>query len=150
MISTSRLKEVRNDKGIKQSEIAEYLGIKKDTYSKYETNGAIPSLETIFYFSKYFQLNIDFVLGLEDKRTNAKYDEYDKFLIANNLKYLRNKNNLTQISLGKKINVTHAAINFYEKGKTNPSLNIVYKYVKLFHITFHDLCAKDFSKEGKF
>lgn len=149
MIDTLRLKEIRNDKGIKQSEIAEYLNIKKDTYSKYETNGAIPSLETIFYFAKYFELNIDFVLGLKDTRTKAIYNNYDKYLIAINLKYLRNKNNYTQMSLGNKINVTHAAINLYENAKTNPSLNIVYKYVKLFHISFHDLCTKDFNKEDK-
>ena len=147
MIKLNKLKEIRKDKDILQKDIAKYLGIKKDAYSKYETNGAIPSLEIIYNFSKYFEFNIDYVLGLKEKRTTYKYDKYNEKLIIENFKNLREKNKYSQKELASKLNITQAAISRYELGLSKPSLNICYQYIKLFKISFHDFCTKKLEKE---
>ena len=68
MINFNRVKEIRKDKDLTQSDVAKYLNIKLYTYSKYEININIPSLETVYNISKLFYLNIDYVIGLSDKR----------------------------------------------------------------------------------
>ena len=141
MIDLRNLKEIRKDANVGQKEISKILNIKSDAYSKYETNGAIPSLEVIYNFAKYFELNIDYVLGLREKRTKAVYSNYDKNLVANNIRVLRINKGLSQQGLAIKLGVSQAAVNRYEHALSNPSLNILYKYCSLFNISFHELVS---------
>lgn len=142
MIKFDRIKEIRKDKDITQEHIANYLNIKSKTYSKYETNVNIPSLEVIYNISKLFELNIDYVVGLTDKRIKTNYNDYDKKLIANNLRALRDSKKLSRQQLAIKLGITQSCIHRYENALSNPSLPIAYKYTKIFNISFYDLCTK--------
>lgn len=142
IINSIRLKDIRKDNDIKQEEMAEYINIKRDAYSKYETGVALPNIEVVFNFSKYFGLSIDYVLGLTNKRIKTNYEKFDKKLTANNLKQLRLNKGLSQSGLARKLNITQSAIHRYENLLSNPSLNIIYKYCKLFNITFDEICSK--------
>lgn len=64
-----QLKELRDSNGIKQVEIAKFLGVSQNTYSQYE-NGIIPMTdETLIKIADYFQVSVDFLLErTKDKR----------------------------------------------------------------------------------
>ena len=49
------------------------------------------------------------------------------------IKELREKHNLTQEALAKKVNVTRQSILFLEKGKYNPSLRLAYRIARVFN-----------------
>ena len=56
-------------------------------------------------------------------------------MIAERIKHLREKNNLTQSSLAKKLNVTRSSANAWEMGISVPSTALIVDLAKLFHVS---------------
>lgn len=63
-----RMKEIRLDSDKKQYEIAEYMGIKHSTYAVIENNHNIIPLKRLNDFANYFDVSIDYVFGLTNKK----------------------------------------------------------------------------------
>ena len=58
-----RLKDLREDRDLKQREVAEMLGMSQTGYSKYETGeNDIPS-KVLIKLSKIYKTSIDYILG---------------------------------------------------------------------------------------
>ena len=64
--------------------------------------------------------------------------------VATNLKYLRDKWDLTITSISEDVGVTVSAISHIEHGRKLPSLEITQRLCKLFHVTFEELTANDY------
>ncbi len=60
-----RLKELRKQRNITQSELAKYLGVVKSTISLYENENRLPDIETINKLADYFNVTVDYLLGRE-------------------------------------------------------------------------------------
>jgi len=58
-----RLRELRNEKGKKQHEVANYLGITRPAYTAYESGARQPDLETVKKLAEYFNCSTDYLLG---------------------------------------------------------------------------------------
>lgn len=149
MINLRNLADIRSDKDVTQENMANILGVSRDALARWETCLTLPSLEHIYNFAKYFNFSIDYVLGLNNSRKRVTYNDYDRTLIANNLRTLRLNANLTLVSLSSKLGVSYNAIVRYEHCKSNPSLNILYKYCKIFHISFYELCTNEIKLNTK-
>jgi transcriptional regulator with XRE-family HTH domain len=54
-----RLKEVRRERGIRQEEISQYLGVKRQTYSAYERGVSVPDSLTLKKLADYFDVSIE-------------------------------------------------------------------------------------------
>ena len=67
-----RIKDLREDNDITQSEVAEYLHIKQNTYSQYESGKRQISVDTLIALAKYYKTSTDYILGLTDKREPYK------------------------------------------------------------------------------
>ena len=61
-----RLKELRTRNNKKQVEVADYLGIKQNSYSQYETNKRKLTPDILIKLSKYYDVSVDYILELED------------------------------------------------------------------------------------
>ncbi len=61
-----RLKDMREDRDIKQIELAEYLHIKQNTYSQYENGQRQIPIDALMKLAVYFQTSTDYILGLTD------------------------------------------------------------------------------------
>lgn len=61
-----RLKELRFERRLKQSEVAEKLGISVSCYGGYEQGYREPDLKTLIKISKFFEVSTDYLLGLEN------------------------------------------------------------------------------------
>lgn len=67
-----RLKDVREDWDVTQSEIAAYLHIKQNTYSQYETGQRGLPVDILIKLAKYYKTSTDYLLGLtNDSRPYA-------------------------------------------------------------------------------
>lgn len=62
-----RLKELREEKGVTQSEIAFDLGIKQPTYHQWESEKRSPSGETLVKLADYFDVSLDYLLDRKKK-----------------------------------------------------------------------------------
>ena len=57
------LQELRKDKGWKQSDLAERLGMSKSAIGAYETGVSEPSIENLIKIADLFHVNIDYLVG---------------------------------------------------------------------------------------
>ena len=62
----NRVKDLREDRDIKQKEIAAYLGIAQNTYSNYENGVRDFPLSLLIKLSRYYNVNLEYLLGLTD------------------------------------------------------------------------------------
>ncbi len=60
-----RLKALREEKGMKQREMAEVMGVKLRQYQRYEYGEIGVPLEALNFFADFFNVTTDFLLGRE-------------------------------------------------------------------------------------
>lgn len=66
------IREIREDRDLRQKDIAKVLNVSQNTYSQYET-GTIPlTAETLIKLSDYYNVSIDFLLDRTDKQSINK------------------------------------------------------------------------------
>ena len=61
-----RLKDIREDRDITQKEIADYLHIKQNTYSQYESGKRQLPIEALIALADYYHVSTDYLLGVSD------------------------------------------------------------------------------------
>ena len=64
----NRLKEIREDNSLTQSDIAKVLNTTQQQYSKYELGIQILPLEKINIQANYYNTSIDYLIGRTDER----------------------------------------------------------------------------------
>lgn len=67
-----RIKEIREDRDIKQKEIAEILQTDQSYYSKYERGLHPMTADQIIILCRYYNLSADYMLGLIDEPRQIK------------------------------------------------------------------------------
>lgn len=60
--------ELRKEKGVTQSELADYLGVSFQSVSKWENGATMPDITLLPMLSEYFQVSVDEILGLKPLR----------------------------------------------------------------------------------
>lgn len=63
----TKLKELRNEKGLTQKEVANMLGIHNVTYLHYEKDEREPPLKILAEMANLFGASTDYLLGLTDE-----------------------------------------------------------------------------------
>ena len=66
IVQYENLRGIREDRDIKQKEIAKYLNVSQNTYSQYETGVISLTAEVLIKLSDYYKVSIDYLLD----RTN--------------------------------------------------------------------------------
>lgn len=61
-----RLTELRNDRDIKQSTIAEILGVKQSAVSKYEKRRTQYTIDDLIKLCNFYKISADYILGLPE------------------------------------------------------------------------------------
>ena len=60
------LRGIREDRDIKQKEIAAYLNVSQNTYSQYETGVISLTAEILIKIANYYNVSIDYLLDRTD------------------------------------------------------------------------------------
>ncbi len=66
IVQFKNLRGIREDKDLKQKDIAKYLNVSQNTYSQYETGVISLTAEILIKLSDYYGVSIDYLLD----RTN--------------------------------------------------------------------------------
>lgn len=69
---SERLKELRQERGLKQREMAEICGLKLRGYQCYEYATSCPDFEGLVFLADYFNVSVDYLLGRTDCREMNK------------------------------------------------------------------------------
>lgn len=62
-----RLRELRQKKGVTQTQVAEYLGLKLRAYQYYESGEHRPEYEKLMALADFFEVTTDYLLGRTDE-----------------------------------------------------------------------------------
>ena len=81
-MNIKRLKDLREDKDLKQEDIAKILGIKQQNYSRYEIGIILMPIDRLEKLAIFYNTSIDYIIGL----TNMKepYPRIKKMSKVNN------------------------------------------------------------------
>ena len=66
------LRGIREDRDIKQKEIAKYLNVSQNTYSQYETGVISLTADILIKLADYYQVSIDYLLDRTNNPTTRK------------------------------------------------------------------------------
>lgn len=69
---SERLRELRQERGLKQREMAEICGLKLRGYQCYEYATSCPDLDGLIELADYFDVSVDYLLGRTDCREMNK------------------------------------------------------------------------------
>ncbi len=61
-----RIRELRIEKGLTQTQLAEQLGLTQKSVSKYELEQLDLSTELVVKISRFFEVSADYLLGMSD------------------------------------------------------------------------------------
>ena len=68
----NRLKDLREDADLNQTQLAKYLGMSQTGYSKYETGENDIPTQILIKLAQYYKTSTDYILGLSDDKTPYK------------------------------------------------------------------------------
>lgn len=61
-----RLRDLREDRDMKQADIANFLGIQQTVYSRYERGFQNIPLEHLLSLAEFYGVSVDYILGRTD------------------------------------------------------------------------------------
>lgn len=118
-MNSERIKDIRFELEITQSDIANMLGCTRSAYSLWEINKNSIPLYYLNKLSNLLDINIDYLVNLSNlKYVEFKKNEIDKGDLGKKIRQARKEINYTQEKLALKLNTTHSVISAYESGKT--------------------------------
>ena len=139
---TERLRDIREEKDLRQIDVAKILNVSQANYSRWENGTELMPLKKLTIFCNYFNVSMDYVIGITRNNTSTGTHELNSKTIGNNLKSFRKKYGITQAELANFLNTTHSTISAYESGKTTLLTAFAIKIAKKYHISLDWLCGR--------
>ncbi len=143
MIYKERLKQLREEKELKQHELANFLGFHVNGYGQFERKTTLLPIKHLNTLSNFFEVSLDYLFNFTNirqyKNINSKINSE---LSGKRLKEFRRDNNLTQEKLAKFLNTTHTNLVGYEKGSYIIATPYLYMICKKYNISADYLLGK--------
>lgn len=64
-----RVRELRKERGLKQTEMATICGLNVRSYQYYEHGDGYPEVPGLVFLADYFGVSLDYLMGRKDERT---------------------------------------------------------------------------------
>lgn len=71
-----RIKELRKEKGLRQSELATTLHVSQQAVGSWETGRTVPGADTLNVLADYFNVTTDYLLGRPEKKDDDDKVDY--------------------------------------------------------------------------
>lgn len=76
-----RLRLSRENKGLKQKDVCNYINLSNKSLSRYETDKSSPDPEMILKLAKLYNVSLDFLFGVSDELNTSKEQQKAAFSI---------------------------------------------------------------------
>lgn len=141
MIKLTRITDLRYDNDLTQREIADFLNIKRSTYSKWECGINEFPIGIIIKLSIYYDVNIDYLTNLSNIRGKANRDiNIDS--INKKITAIRKEHNNTQKEVSTYLKITQKTYSDYELGKYKIPTSMIINIAKFYKISLEELLLK--------
>lgn len=137
------LRNIREDANLRQSDVANILGINRSTYTSYEIERDTIPINHLNNLCNYFGVSIDYIMGLsKTKKYENSLPNIDIIKEKERLKLLRQENKLTQIEIAKILNTSRSTWTGYEYGKYQIPTLLLYELSKKYKYSMDYLLGK--------
>jgi len=92
------LKKLRKEKGVTQTEVATFLGVRQNTYSQYESDSRQPDIESLVKLGMFYDVSLDIIVGVHTRAVDNNVD-IEKFVDALVAQLYKNERHSTMSSL---------------------------------------------------
>ena len=130
----NRLKELRNEKKLFQTDFAKIIGMSQGGYSQYETEVTDIPTSMLKKFSKYYNVSIDYILYLTNVREAYKKSKVD-YSNLNRLKDIREDRDLLQKDIAKILNMSQNGYSQYETNTLDISTKVLKKLSEFYNVS---------------
>ena len=138
-----QLRNIREERNLRQVDVANILGINRSTYTSYEIERDTIPINHLNKLCNYFTVSIDFVMGLsQTKQYQNSLPNIDNKKQTERLKLLRKENNLTQMEIAKILNTSRSTWTGYEYGKYQIPTLLLYELSKKYKYSMDYLLGK--------
>ena len=141
MFNLFRIKELRLEKNLSQSDIAKTLGVTRSSYAMWESSNNVIPLKRLIALCDFFQTNLDYIFVFTDYSTIVN-SSYNLELCSQRLKEFRKENNLTQQKIATYLHIDQPTWSIYENGKSLIGTPFLYDICKKYNISADYLLGK--------
>lgn len=134
-IMSERLKQLRLDEDLKQSDLGKLLEVSSSTIGMYEQGRRYPDFDTLIKISNYFDVSTDYLLGKTNKRKEQNTSDNNLKKMKAILKELRTEKGVSQKEVAKSLNTTDVTIGRYENGDREPKGEMLYSLAKYYDVS---------------
>lgn len=146
-MSKIRFKELREEQGLSQKDIAKEIGVTPSAWSAYEKGKQKPSVDVLYKIAERFKISLDWFLGLTDMKNTDLSDS------GNLIEFLYNLENLSfDNSEEKNLHNSFQIIEYEyetEPWSTPESPNLILHKAKFLGINCHEQTFQKFLKDWK-
>ena len=137
-----RLFFLREEQDLTQQELADIFKLSRSLISKWERNFITVPLKQLNNYANYFNISLDYITGLSDKKTKTNKVNLDNNLIGKKIVEVREKNNLTLRKLADELNTTSSTISAYETGKVLIQSSFAITICSQYNVSLDWLCGR--------
>ena len=137
-----RLFFLREEHDLTQQELADIFKVSRSLISKWERNLITVPLKQLNNYANYFNISLDYITGLSDKKTKTYKVNLDNNLIGKRIVEVREKNNLTLRKLADELNTTSSTISAYETGKVLIQSSFAITICSQYNVSLDWLCGR--------
>lgn len=132
----NRIKQIREEAGLTQTEFGELFGVVKQTVSSWENGISNPTAETLMDISVHFGVATDYLLGISDQR------ETSINTLGKLIKQLREGEDLTQKELADILLINRSTLAGYETDNKQPPYHVLVRLANYFDTTVDYLLGR--------
>ena len=137
-----RIIALREEFEYTQQFVADYLDVKRTTYSSWETGHIILPLDRANKLAILYNVSISYILGLKKSNIdNKRIRMIDYEYMRNKLKELKKMNNHSYSKISKYIDTNKSTVNRYFNGRISIPTDKLVLLCELYDIEIDELCG---------
>ncbi len=139
-----QIRILRENKDLKQREIAEALNVERSTYTGWETGRELIPLRKLNDLCEFHKVSFDYITGLSNSNNYEENSEKNINIgkLSINLKKLRENENLKQKDLCLLLNISSSSYSEYESGKVLIPTLFLYKIAMTYNYSIDWILGK--------
>ena len=137
-----RLKDIRIENDLTQTQIVKILNTTQNSYNRWENSIELISLKKLTKVCNYFNTSMDYLVGITRNNIGNGKHNLNSSIVGNNIIIFRKDNKLSQKDLATLLNTSQSTISAYEAGKTIILTAFALEIVKKYNISSDWLCGR--------
>jgi len=137
-----RIRNVREDRDIKQYKFAEIIKVKPKNYNLYENGHRSMPLDVLNKTINELNLSLDYILGLTDITNYPHMSNINSKVLASNLRKYRKLLNYSQSEMASILNCNQQTLSEYERGNLKIPIEIIKRFSETTKISADTLTGR--------